>query len=231
MTYFNLDKKIARLIVLQRIELANRIIKKLRKIFGRYIFTNFISRFLISPESIGLKYYILMKREYRLLNNYINFKFKNILSIGPGMCGLELIINSKFDDVTFYIIEKDYVSKKVKYGWDEKNNEAYNDLDLLRSFLNKNGIRNNFKIYNFDKDTLPAIKFDAIISLYSLDYHYDFFIYMEYLKKVTHENTAIIFDTIRPHFFEKIFKNVKIITSEEITVHLSKRIICSNFIN
>jgi hypothetical protein len=31
-----------------------------------------------------------------------------------------------------------------------------------------------FKVFDFDKDSLPSKKFDVVISLYSLDYHYDF---------------------------------------------------------
>ena len=69
-----------------------------------------------------------------------------------------------------------------------------------------------------------------IISLLSLDYHYDFYIYFEYLKKVSKVNTKIIFDTIRAEHFKKIFKNVEIIRSDTNTVHKSKRIICSQFL-
>ena len=87
-----------------------------------------------------------------------------------------------------------------------------------------------FNLFDFDNDKLPQEKFDIIISLYSLDYHYDFNIYIDYLKKVCHKETKIIFDTIRSDYFEKVFKNIKIIQSKEDTVHKSKRIICSEFI-
>ena len=88
----------------------------------------------------------------------------------------------------------------------------------------------NFEIYDFDNDKFPQKKFDYIISLYSLDYHYDFNLYYEYFKKVSHEDTKIVFDTIRADYFKKIFKNNELIFSDKDTVHLSKRLICSNFI-
>ena len=69
-----------------------------------------------------------------------------------------------------------------------------------------------------------------MISLFSLDYHYDFEIYTEYLKKISKPNTKIIFDTIRPDYFLKVFKNVKILAIQENTVHKSKRILCSEFL-
>jgi len=85
-------------------------------------------------------------------------------------------------------------------------------------------------IFNFDTDKLPINKFDVVISLFSLDYHYDFNFYIDYLKQNTHSNTKIIFDTIRADYFLKIFKKVEIIKSYENIIHKSKRIICSDFI-
>ena len=112
------------------------------------------------------------------------------------------------------------------------NNEAYNDLELQMNFLKINNMNESqINIYDYDKDDLPEIKFDIVISLFSLDYHYDFNIYIDYLKKVSKPETKIIFDTIRVDYFNKIFKNVKIISTNLDTVHKSNRIICSNFIN
>ena len=230
MEYFNLNKVIARLIILQRVELQSFWTKKLRKIFGRYIFTNFLSRFFVSETKINQNYYSRMNEEYKILKDNINFDEKKILSIGPGMCGLELIINSRSKNTFFTIVEKNYVSKKIVYGWDTQNKEGYNDLNLLEVFLKNNGMRNNFEIYDFDNDDLPLKKFDYVLSLYSLDYHYDFSFYQEYLKKVCTENTKIIFDTIRPEYFNKIFKNVQVLFSQEKKIHSSKRIICDNFL-
>ncbi len=231
MRYLNLNRAIARLILLQRIELASPTLKKIRKIFGRYIFTNFVTKFLISPDDINLKYYSLMIEEYKKLSNFAEFENKKILSIGPGMCGLELIINSNTKNSFFTIIEKNYISKKVVYGWDLNNEEGYNDLYSLKFFLTQNGMRNNFEIFDYDNDKLPIKKFDYIISLYSMDYHYDFSYYLEYLKEVSTDKTKLIFDTIRPDYFKTIFDNVKVLVSEDKKIHGSKRIVCSKFLN
>ena len=226
-----LNRDIARLITLQRIELLGPVLKKIRKLLGRYFFTSFAAKYLILPNVIVKKYLISMEKEYENLAKYLNFDNKSILSIGSGMCGMELIINQKSHDNFFYIIEKNYVSKKVTYGWDNDNNEAYNDLTLLNMFLIKNGMEEKkFKIYDFDSDPLPVAKFDLIISLFSLDYHYDFNLYRDYLIKIFGEKTQIIFDTIRPDYFKNIFRNVKILQDNQNTVHKSKRVICSDFI-
>jgi len=231
MDKFSLDKKSARLIVLQRIELLQSFQKKIRKLFGRYIFSNFFLKFFVNKNLVGIEYFNIMKKEYKTIANEINFSNKKYLSIGGGFGGLELIIDAQTKNNFFYFIEKNYVSKKVKYGWDDKNLEAYNNLQLVEEFLIKNGMDSNkFKIYDFDLNNFPDEKFDFIISLYSLDYHYDFNIYLEYLRKVSNNQTKIIFDTIRSDYFQNIFRKVKIIQSEDDTVHKSKRIICSEFI-
>jgi len=228
---FYLDKKEARLIILQRIELSNIFLRRIRKLLGRYLFTNFISKFLLNPKTLGKLYFNDMKNEYECIKNYIDPENKNILSIGGGLGGLEIILNNNFDVKNFSFIERNFVSKKVRYGWDSNNNEAYNDLSLLNNFLVKNGLyQSKFSIFDYDKDVLPNKKFDLVISLFSLDYHYNFDIYLDYLKKNSYKDTKIIFDTIRADYFKSIFKEVILINSRTNTVHSSKRIICSNFI-
>ena len=85
------------------------------------------------------------------------------------------------------------------------------------------------EIFDYDKQNFPKKNYDLIISLYSLDYHYDFNVYSQYLKSVSNKDTKIIFDTIRPSFFNEIFDNLLIIKKNELTVHKSKRIACTVF--
>ena len=233
MDKFLVSKKAARLIVLQRIELISSSLKRVRKIFGRFIFSNFITKFFINEKLIGESYHDIMINEFSTIEKFINKEDNLFLSIGGGLGGLELMINKKFDNRNYYFIERNFISKKVKYGWGGMtNSEAYNDLNLQKNFLETNGLKNEqINIYDYDKDDLPNIKFDLVISLLSLDYHYDFDIYINYLKKISKPNTRIIFDTIRSDHFKSIFKNVEIIKTYDDTVHKSKRIMCSQFID
>jgi len=231
---FYLPNKAARLVILQRIELISSFLKKIRKLFGRNFFTNIITKYFLNSKQIGIKYYEAMQSEFLTFKEYIDFnEDEHFLSIGGGLGGLELIINENLQNKNYHFIERNFVSKKVVYGWSGKvNNEAYNDLNIQKSFLEINGMKpSQINIFDYDKDKLPDQKFDVIISLLSLDYHYDFEIYIEYLRKVSNLNTKIIFDTIRPDDFLKIFKNVKVITLQENTTHKSKRILCSQFLN
>ena len=233
MNYFILPDKAARIVVLQRIELLSPFLVKIRKLFGRYIFSNFITKYFLNQIRIGKEYYKIMLSEFLTIKQFINSNDKSFLSIGAGIGGLEAIINQNLRDNNYFFIERNYVSKKVKYGWGGMiNNEAYNDLELQKIFLEKNNMnKDQINIFDYDKDKLPEKKFDVIISLLSLDYHYDFDIYSDYLKKVSNSNTKIIFDTIRADHFKKIFKNVEVIRTDSNTVHKSKRIVCREFLN
>ena len=223
---FKVDRKTAQLIVLQRIELISPLLKKLRKIFGRSIFTNYVSRYLINSKDIGNNYFQIMSKEFNSIKNSISGDDKIILSIGGGVGGLEVILNNHFNNMKFYFIEKNYISKKVVYNWDMKNKEAYNDLKLQERFLINNGLK-NFNIYDYDKNHLPDNKFDIIISLFSLDYHYDFYLYLDFLKNACNIKTKVIFDTIRPDHFTKIFNEVVVLKTFDNTVHKSKRLLCT----
>ena len=233
MKSFILSNNEARLVVLQRIELISLFLKKLRKFFVRTLFTNFVTKYFLNSNQIGISYYAAMHKEFLTFQNSINSDQDQLfLSIGGGLGGLELIINQNLPSKKYYFIERNFISKKVKYGWGGTiNNEAYNDLEIQKRFLENNGMQNSqINIFDYDKDKLPEQKFDVVISLLSLDYHYDFEIYAEYLKKISKPNTRIIFDTIRPDYFLKVFKSVKILAIQENTVHKSKRILCSEFL-
>ncbi len=229
MEILNFNRNMAQLALLQRIELASPLLKRLRKIFGRYLFSKFFSKYLINVKKISEDYSILMAKEVSSISNFLN-QNQNILSIGGGMGGLEIIIMKRFNSSNVTFIEKNYISNKIRYGWDDKNSEGYNNLNLMQNLLSDNNIVNSrYRIIDYNSKKFPKDNFDLIISLYSLDYHYDFNIYLDYLKRSTKNNSIIIFDTIRYEYFKKIFRDVKIIQVNENTVHKSKRIACKFF--
>lgn len=219
----------AQLVLLQRIELANPLLLKLRKIFGRYLFSKIFSKYFINTKEISKNYTKLIEKELLNISSYLR-QDQKILSIGSGLGGLEIAIMKKFNRTSVTLIEKDYVSDKIKYGWDNENKEGYNDLSLLEDLIIMNNIsKDQFNIINYEEGNFPTKKYNLVISFYSLDYHYDFNIYLDYLKKNTDENTLIIFDTIRYEYFNEVFNFVKIIKEDENTVHKSKRIVCRMF--
>ena len=183
MKSFNLNRNSAQLALLQRIELADGNLKKIRKIFGRYLFSKLFSKYFINIEKISRNYSRIMDEEFNTIKKFILDK-KKFLSIGAGIGGLELLILKTISNSHVSFIEKNYVSDKIKYGWDNSNREGYNDLNQLDHFLKSNEIsKERYRIFDFDKDNFPTQNFDVLLSIYSLDYHYDFEIYSKYLKK------------------------------------------------
>ena len=229
MEAFKLDRNLAHLAVLQRIELITSFQKKIRKLFGRYLFSKIFSKYMLDLDKISKDYYKIMYDEYLTIKKFIKPN-QNILSIGAGIGGLEVIINNSFKNENFTFIERNFVSKKIRYGWDNENREAYNKLNLLENFLVTNLVEiKSFKIINFDTERLPKENFNLITSLYSLDFHYDFKVYQEYLSSVSDNETIIIFDTIRANYFKDIFEDVLVIKEDDDTMHKSKRIACRKF--
>ena len=82
---FQLNKKEARLIILQRIELISNFLKRVRKFFGRYFFSNFISKYFLSTKNVGKVYFEDMHQEFESINSAIEPYNKNLLSIEEGL--------------------------------------------------------------------------------------------------------------------------------------------------
>ena len=108
MESLKLDRNLAHLAVLQRIELTTPFQKKIRKLFGRYLFSKFFSKYMINIDKISQDYYKIMYSEYLTIKGFLNSK-QNILSIGAGIGGLEVLINNNFKDEMFTFIERDFV--------------------------------------------------------------------------------------------------------------------------
>ena len=229
MRYFTLNRNLAQLALLQRIELADNKLKRMRKMFGRYLFSKVFSKYFINIKKISENYSKIMGEEFNTIRKFVENK-KNFLSIGSGIGGLELLILKTIPNSHVSFIEKNYISDKIKYGWDNSNREGYNDLNQLDFFLKNNEVsKERYQIFDFDKDNFPTNNFDILLSIYSLDYHYDFEIYLNYLKKVMKKESTLIFDTIRPKYFKDIFKHVEIVKEDSNTVHKSKRVACRIF--
>lgn len=230
---FILSKKDIKNLLLQRNELLSSLQKFFRKNLGRFLFTKLFI-FFFTKKNINKLYYKIIYKEFLLIKPFLKKekRKKNILGIGCGLGGLEVILQKKiFNKSNFYLFERNFTSHKVVYGYDKSNKEAYNNIKATNLFIEKNSIdKNKFKLFNIDQDKLPSVKFDVVISILSLDYHYPFEVYYKYLKKNCSNSAIFIFDTIRPEYFKKIFKIVKIISIDNKKIHPSSRVYCKFFL-
>jgi len=228
---FILNYRMLPTILFQRNELFSTFQKRVRKLLGRFIFTNLFIYFSGSKEIIGKKYFSICKKEFDQIKSYFPRTNNNILSIGCGVGGLEYFFSSIKHLTMLDLIDRNFVSKKIIYGFNILNTEGYNNLDCTRDFLISNRFpKKKFKIFDYDKDKLPQKKYDLIISLLSLDFHYPFSIYKNYIKKVSTSHTVLILDTNRPNYFKSIYKTVKIIKKVTNDIHPYCRIVCKGII-
>ena len=86
MESFKINRNLAQLALLQRIELADKNLKKIRKIFGRYLFSKIFSKYFINIEKISVNYSKIMRDEFSMIKKFIINK-KKFLSIGAGIEG------------------------------------------------------------------------------------------------------------------------------------------------
>ena len=96
---FILPKNSERIILLQRIDLASAFEKKLRKLLGRYIFFNFVTKYFLNKKKVASSYYETMSNEYLTIKHLINEDDNLFLSIGSGIGGLEAIINERLNNI------------------------------------------------------------------------------------------------------------------------------------
>ena len=156
---FILNRNLAQLALLQRIELANDDLKKKGKYLEDIFFRKYSQNILLILKEISENYSLVMKQEFNTIKKLITDK-KIFLSIGAGIGGLELLILKNISNSHVSFIEKNYVSDKIRYGWDNSNREGYNDLLQLYNFLDNNGIsKERYQIFDFDKDNFPTQHF------------------------------------------------------------------------
>ena len=222
--HFNINRDMSRLILFQRNESMTLIQKKIRKLFGRFLFTQFFS-FLNNKDKISKKYFNICNKEFLFLKKYLSKKKLNILSIGGGVGGVESMVLSFSDNIKLDLIERNFISSKIKYFWNPE--EAYNKLNLSKEFINSNTKNyNNFSICDFNNKNILKKKYDLIFSLYSMDFHYGLETYKNFLLKRSHKKTLFVFDTIRPGDLKSFFRNVKVIKQIKKRIHSSARVVC-----
>ena len=88
MKNLKLNRKMAQLVLLQRIELASPLLKRLRKIFGRYFFSKICSKYFININKISSSYTKLMEEEISTIIPFLK-ESQKILSIGSGLGDLK----------------------------------------------------------------------------------------------------------------------------------------------
>ncbi len=127
-----------------------------------------------------------MEREYDLIKNHLPDNPQNILDIGCGVAGIDIMLYRHYSqsgigsNPYLHLFDKTEINKKVYYGL-EKEAAYYNSLGIAREILIVNGVEPSHISTQevTDKPIFPGKRFDLVISLISWGFHYPINMYIE----------------------------------------------------
>ena len=226
-----LNKKSKKLILLQRNELLSKKQKILRKRFGRFLFTNFFVHFF-QNQNLDESVQNLFEKEYETIKNFLPSNASNILDIGCGLAILDIFLAQKYEKPNFFLIDKNKVDLKIKYGF-SKNYESYNNLNETKKVLLANNILDEqIFIKNAEEKIDINKKMDLVLSIKSMAFHYPLENYLDLLRRVCTQNTEFIFDISTERYqldsLSEYFEKIDVIYEEDSQQPL-KRVHCKNF--
>lgn len=223
-----LNRKSKKLLLLQRNELLTDSQIKLRKKFGRFIFTNFFINYF-QNTTLEQNSENLFLREVETFKKYLPKNVKNIMDVGCGLGIIDIYLNRIFNNPKFFLLDKNRIDKKIKYGF-SLNYESYNDLNETKNLLLNNEIKlDQINLVDVEKTININEKIDLVISLKSMGYHYPLENYLNLFKKHCSQDAIFIFDISKGNYnnilLTKIFKKVEVIY-EESSIHPLNRVCC-----
>ena len=148
---------------------------------------------------------ITMNAYIKEVNEFINVfkinKINNLISIGPGNGIFEILLlkKIKFNKILLIDIEK---TDSQNHGFNEKGS-GYANLTDTKEFLVANDIPSQaIIICNPKKQKTPKFKFDLLISLFSMGFHYPCNEYKDFIFNNASHRSKIIYDK-RKNVFDK----------------------------
>ena len=227
-----INKRHQKLLLLQRIDLISEKQRTIRKKFGRFLFTNFFVNFFISQKEIENKINDDFLKEFNSIKSYLPKSSKNILDIGCGLGVINIYLNDYYSKKSYFtLIDKNYVDKKVAYGFNN-NSESYNKLEITKDILILNGFKiEQLQLIDADENFVLNNKYELIISLFSMGYHYPIENYIDIIKKISTKSTKVIFDLSMEYNelnkVKKYFNKVVIIKNDDEVKQNYLRLLCS----
>ena len=179
---------------------------------------------LFLPRRTRKLFSLDMGREYSLVKKYLPANPSNILDIGWGVAGIDVMFHKHYialnSDPHFYLLDKSIINSKVYYGI-EKEAAYYNSLDIAKRLLMANGVKESH-IHTqevTEAPLFPGMKFDLVISLISWGFHYPISAYLDYTYGALTSGGTLIVDvrkgTEGEALLEKKFGSLKIISEAQ----------------
>lgn len=183
-----IDNKAIPFILRQRTQYIRK--SNLHKIVARFIRLydnrNFESmlkaNLFLSKNGIKKEYHKDMVSEYESIKNELPITIENVLDIGSGIAGLDVLISTHYKNkIEICLLDKSSIDKDLHYGF-EKRGSFYNSLSLAKKVLVNNGTpENNIFLQEATDDNAINFnkKFDLIISIISWGFHYPVDTYLD----------------------------------------------------
>lgn len=140
---------------------------------------------LLLPGRTKKLFSLDMEREYNIIKAYLPSDPKNILDIGCGVAGIDVMLEKHYSgagkDPYFYLLDKSEVNSKVYYGI-EKQAAYYNSLDIAKKIMVTNRAQES-RVHTQEvtgAPIFPGVKFGLIVSLLSWGFHYPTDTYLDY---------------------------------------------------
>jgi hypothetical protein len=111
---------------------------------------------------------------FATFRDYLPETADNILDIGSGMAGIDVLLGGHYPEATLHLLDKSGVSPRINAGFNERAEDFahYNDFDAAKELLSENGIHNPVVCHDMHRDPFPDQVFDVVISLLSWGFHY-----------------------------------------------------------
>jgi SAM-dependent methyltransferase len=186
----------------------------LRLVMNKYIpiynFSVAIEAFLFRSRTKRL-FSADMNREYSHIRDYLPSNLENILDIGCGVAGIDVLLYKHYQTRNifpdFYLLDKSEINTKVYYGL-EKIAAYYSSLKVAEKLLVTNGIQKS-RIHLQEVTGAPIFpnkSFDLIISLISWGFHYPISIYLDEVYRSLVPDGKLIVDVRKNSGGEELLK-------------------------
>ena len=164
-------------------------------------------------KNIIKKYNKDMENEFNQLLQFLPENCNSIIDIGCGLAGVSILLSNYYNYPELYLIDKNEISEKVKYGYSD-NPTFYNSFEILKKILDMNMIENYYFI-DPENDFSDFKNIDIVISLLACGFHFPINIYFNRIFYCLSANGIFVCDIrktenhqieIIKHYFKEIFE-------------------------
>lgn len=152
----------------------------------------------LRARSIKRLYLADMHDEYQSIKDYLPETCSNILDIGCGMAGIDLLLQRHYSatSLDLFLLDKSEVNDNVYYMY-EARGSFYNSLSVATDLLIRNGIERD-RVHTIEATDDNRIEIDRsldlVISMISWGFHYPVETYLERVHALLRPGGTLILD-------------------------------------